>query len=75
MSDLLDSMENQVCNDVEVVYVTERSTWLHDYVREAIRSRSIRGEVMHNTGEQGLSECRNIGMLYPLEQYFFASSV
>ncbi len=62
ISDLLDSVQNQVCNDLEVVYVTERSTSLRDYVKEAIRSRGIRGKVIHNTGEWGLSECRNIGI-------------
>ncbi len=62
ISDLLDSIQNQVCKDLEVVYVTERSTWLHDYVKEAIRSRGINGKVIHNTGEWGLSECRNIGI-------------
>ena len=61
IADLLDSIQNQVCTDLEVVYVTERSTSLLNYVREAIGSRRIRGKVIHNTGEWGLSECRNIG--------------
>lgn len=62
ISDLLNSIRNQVCNDLEVVYVTERSIWLHDYVREAIRSGGIKGKVIHNNGKWGLSECRNIGV-------------
>lgn len=62
ITDLLDSVQTQVCNDLEVVYVTERSIWLHDYVREAIRLRGIKGRVIHNNGEWGLSECRNIGV-------------
>ena len=62
ISDLLDSIKNQVCNNFEVVYVTERNSWLHDYVKAAIKSRDINGKVIHNTGQRGLSECRNIGI-------------
>ena len=62
ISDLLDSIQNQVYTDLEVVYVTERSDFLHGYVEEAIRLRRINGKVIHNTGEWGLSECRNIGV-------------
>jgi GT2 family glycosyltransferase len=60
--DLLDSIQAQVCNDFEVVYITERSRLLYDFVKEAIEKRGIRGKVIHNEGSWGLSECRNIGV-------------
>jgi GT2 family glycosyltransferase len=60
--DLLDSIQAQVCNDFEVVYITERSRLLYDFVKEAIEKRGIRGKVIHNEGSWGLSECRNIGI-------------
>jgi GT2 family glycosyltransferase len=60
--DLLDSIQAQVCNDFEVVYITERSRFLYDFVKEAIEKRGIRGKVIHNDGSWGLSECRNIGV-------------
>ena len=60
--DLLDSIQAQVCNDFEVVYITERSRLLYDFVKEAIKKRGIRGKVIHNDGSWGLSECRNIGV-------------
>jgi GT2 family glycosyltransferase len=60
--DLLDSIQAQVCNDFEVVYITERSRLLYDFVKEAIEKRGIRGKVIHNDGSWGLSECRNIGV-------------
>jgi GT2 family glycosyltransferase len=60
--DLLDSIQAQVCNDFEVVYITERSRSLYDFVKNAIEERGIRGKVIHNEGSWGLSECRNIGV-------------
>jgi GT2 family glycosyltransferase len=60
--DLLDSIQAQVCNDFEVVYITERSRLLYDFVKKAIEERKIRGKVIHNDGSWGLSECRNIGV-------------
>jgi GT2 family glycosyltransferase len=60
--DLLDSIQAQVCNDFEVVYITERSRLLYDFAKEAIKKRGIRGKVIHNEGSWGLSECRNIGV-------------
>jgi GT2 family glycosyltransferase len=60
--DLLGSIQAQVCNDFEVVYITERSRLLYDFVKKAIEERKIRGKVIHNDGSWGLSECRNIGV-------------
>jgi len=60
--DLLDSIQAQVCNDFEVIYITERSRSLYDFVKNAIEERGIRGKVIHNEGSWGLSECRNIGV-------------
>jgi GT2 family glycosyltransferase len=60
--DLLDSIQTQVCSDFEVVYITERSRSLYDFVKEAIEERRISGKVIHNEGSWGLSECRNIGV-------------
>jgi GT2 family glycosyltransferase len=60
--DLLDSIQAQVCNYFEVVYITERSRSLYDFVKNAIEERGIRGKVIHNEGSWGLSECRNIGV-------------
>jgi GT2 family glycosyltransferase len=60
--DLLDSIQAQVCNDFEVIYITERSRSLYDFVKKAIEVRKIRGKVIHNEGSWGLSECRNIGV-------------
>jgi glycosyltransferase involved in cell wall biosynthesis len=62
IGDLLDSIRAQVCNDFEVVYITERSRLLYDFVKNAIEKRGIRGKVIHNEGSWGLSECRNIGV-------------
>jgi len=31
--DLLDSIQAQVCNDFEVIYITERSRSLYDFVK------------------------------------------
>jgi GT2 family glycosyltransferase len=60
--DLLDSIQAQVCNDFEVVYITERSRSLYDFVKNTIEKRGIRGKVIHNEGRRGLSACRNIGV-------------
>jgi glycosyltransferase involved in cell wall biosynthesis len=62
ITDLLDSIHVQLCNDFELVYVTERSKLLHNFVKESIEKRGIRGKVIHNEGSWGLSECRNIGV-------------
>jgi GT2 family glycosyltransferase len=62
ITDLLDSIQAQVCNDFEVIYITERSRSLYDFVKKAIEVRKIRGKVIHNDGSWGLSECRNIGV-------------
>jgi hypothetical protein len=51
--DLLDSIQAQVCNDFKVVYITERSKLLYDFVKEAIEKRGIRGMVIHNEGSGG----------------------
>jgi len=62
ITDLLDSIHVQLCNDFELVYVTERSKLLYNFVKESIEKRGIRGKVIHNEGSWGLSECRNIGV-------------
>jgi|GEM_PF-5643869 glycosyltransferase involved in cell wall biosynthesis len=61
---LLDSIRAQTCDDFEVVYVTERSRLLYDFVKEEIKKRGIRGKVVYNEGNWGLSECRNIGVVH-----------
>jgi len=60
--DLLDSIQAQVCNDFEVVYITERSRSLYDFVKKALGQRGIKGKVIHNEIAKGLSFSRNIGI-------------
>jgi GT2 family glycosyltransferase len=60
--DLLGSIQAQVCNDFEVLYITERSRSLYDFVKKALAQRGIKGKVIHNNIAKGLSFCRNIGI-------------
>ena len=60
--DLLSSVRNQVEQDYEVIYVTERDTNLWNMVQREVLNLGLPARVIHNTGPPGLSEARNLGI-------------
>ena len=64
VSDLLESLRLQSCQDFEIIYVTERDERLSSRVSNLLKSKGINGFVIHNDGPWGLSESRNIGVMH-----------
>ena len=58
---LLQSIRRQIALNYEVVYVTERDRRLQRTVAEEIRGLGLTANVIHNEGNKGLAEARNLG--------------
>ncbi|MDG6921173.1 MAG: glycosyltransferase family 2 protein [Nitrososphaerota archaeon] len=63
IQDLLRSIRNQIEQDYELVYVTERDVNLRNAVEREALTLGLPARVIHNTGPPGLSEARNLGMI------------